>query len=185
MTSNTFQDSFTPVEKHSAEYFGCLIEVWRIKGPIWGAYPWRYAVTHNGKRREYTGVPNYMESKRSALKKAWWRAKWLFDGTYADKYKPEQDIVPPPVSAATGLQIINKSDVSYCATQGDYKFILWVDDEDADGTWFIRLFNMEEGKVFFDGWWQNSIGKSVDEAIEFAESQLEKRLKPLRAMYGT
>ena len=79
-------DNFEPVEEYKTEYFGCEVDVWRIKGPYWGCYPWRYAVTHNGKRREFSGVSNYLETKRSALKKAWWRAKWLDSGEWDRHY---------------------------------------------------------------------------------------------------
>ena len=80
-------DNFDPVETRLAEYFGCKVEVWRIKGPYWGSYPWRYAVTYSGQRREFSGVPNYLETKKAALKKAWWRAKWMHDGSFSERYK--------------------------------------------------------------------------------------------------
>ena len=80
-------DNFEPVETHITEYFGCNIELWRIKGPYWGGYPWRFAITHKGKRIEFTGVPNYCVSKVQAAKRAWWRAKWLNEGTYSARYK--------------------------------------------------------------------------------------------------
>ena len=81
------KDNFEPVETHEAEYFGCKVELWRIKGPYWGSYPWRFAVTHDGTRREFTGVPNYCVSKMQAGKRAWWRAKWLSTGKWGHHYK--------------------------------------------------------------------------------------------------
>ena len=83
-------DNDTPVETHETVYFDCKIEVWRIKGPYWGCAPWRFAVTHEGRRSRYSGVPNYVETKAKALKRAWWRAKWMAEGTYSDRYKPMQ-----------------------------------------------------------------------------------------------
>ena len=79
-------DNYEPVGTHETEYFGCKIEVWRIKGPYWGCAPWRFAVTHKGKKREFIGVPNYVETKAKALKRAWYRAKWLDSGEYHNRY---------------------------------------------------------------------------------------------------
>lgn len=80
-------DNNDPVEEHETKYFDCKVEVWRIKGPYWGCSPWRFAVTHNGKRRVFSGVPNYCVSKVQACKRAWWRAKWLSTGEYSNRYK--------------------------------------------------------------------------------------------------
>ena len=79
-------DDNDTVETHEAEYFGCLVEVWRIKGPFWGAFPWRFAVTHDGKRRIFVGVPNYCRTKRSALRRAWYRAMWLSGKDWDNHY---------------------------------------------------------------------------------------------------
>lgn len=79
-------DNFDPVETHTKEYFGCLVTVWRIKGPYWGCCPWRFSVEHEGVTRSYAGVSNYVETKAKALKRAWYRAKWLADGSYHDRY---------------------------------------------------------------------------------------------------
>jgi hypothetical protein len=79
-------DDFTPVETHHAVYFGCAVEVWRIKGPNWSCSPWRFAVTHDDNRRRYVGVPNYCDTKAQALKRAWYRAKWLADGSHSRRY---------------------------------------------------------------------------------------------------
>lgn len=79
-------DNNDPVETHKTHYFDCGVEVWRIKGPYWGCCPWRYSVTHEGKRRCFSGVPNYLETRRQALKKAWWRAKWLSSGEWDRHY---------------------------------------------------------------------------------------------------
>jgi hypothetical protein len=69
-------------------YFGRTVEVWNILEPN-HPYPWRFAITDAFKGRlMYAGVPNQCESKQSALRRAWWRCKWLSDGTYANRYKP-------------------------------------------------------------------------------------------------
>lgn len=79
-------DNDTRVETHKTEYFGCEIEVWRIKGPYCGSYPWRFAITHEGKQRNYVGMPNSVDTKAKALKRAWYRAKWISTGEYDQKY---------------------------------------------------------------------------------------------------
>lgn len=50
-------------------------------------YPWRYEIiTPTGKHLHFSGVPNQLETRRAALKKAWWRAKWISEGTFEKKY---------------------------------------------------------------------------------------------------
>lgn len=79
-------DNNDPMETHETEYFRCKVKVWRIKGPYWGCAPWRFQVVHEGKTRTFAGVPNYLETKAKALKRAWWRAKWLSTGEYHKRY---------------------------------------------------------------------------------------------------
>ncbi len=81
----TAENNNEAVESHVTVYFDCEVTVWRTSG-LWPSYPWRYAVTYKGKKREFSGVPNYLETKKAALKKAWWRAKWLSDGTFGSRY---------------------------------------------------------------------------------------------------
>jgi len=80
------KDNDTPVETYEKEYFGCKVKVWRIKGPYWGSHPWRFCITHNGKTHNFTGVPNYCISKMQALKRAWWRSRWLDSGEWDKHY---------------------------------------------------------------------------------------------------
>ena len=63
------------------------IEVFRC-AEDWHPYPWRFRIKYAGKTYDYAGIPNQCETKRSASMRARWRAKWLEDGTYHDKYKP-------------------------------------------------------------------------------------------------
>ncbi len=47
-----------------------------------------FSVTEsNGKVHEFAGIRNLCETEKSALKRAWWRAKWISDGTFYDYYK--------------------------------------------------------------------------------------------------
>jgi hypothetical protein len=80
------EDNNDHIETHKTSYFGCDIVVWKIKGPYWRDYPWRFAITHEGSERRYGGSPNFMETKAQALKRAWYRAKWLSTGEYGQKY---------------------------------------------------------------------------------------------------
>ncbi|GEM_PF-3697776 len=50
-------------------------------------YPWRFAITHKGKRHEFCGAPNKCKTPGAALRRAQQRLKWLEDGTYAERYK--------------------------------------------------------------------------------------------------
>jgi hypothetical protein len=63
-----------------------IIEVFR-KAPEWHPYPWGFAVTYRGVRHEFAGLPNQCATKRQASIRARWRAKWLEDGTYAQRYR--------------------------------------------------------------------------------------------------
>ncbi len=81
-----------------------------------------------------------------------------------------------PIYSLNGVEVYDRSETRYEAVAGRYRYILWVDNEDSNGQWFIRLWDEELKQVFFDGWWADSVGKSVDEAIAFAQAQLNKRL---------
>lgn len=50
-------------------------------------YPWRFAVTYRGVRHEFSGIANKCATRRAATMRAWWRAKWLENGTYDQRYR--------------------------------------------------------------------------------------------------
>ena len=50
------------------------------------SYPWRFSIMIEGQRHFYAGLPNKCETKASALKRAWHRAKWLKEGSYHSRY---------------------------------------------------------------------------------------------------
>jgi hypothetical protein len=68
-------------------YFGAEVTVWRIPAD-WHPCPWRYKIRRNGVTHTYAGIPNQLETAKSALRKAWHRCKWMHEGTYDDRYKP-------------------------------------------------------------------------------------------------
>lgn len=74
------------------------------------------------------------------------------------------------------MNVIEKSRDRYKAIQDNFYFILWVDNEDSNGQWFIRVFDENAKAVFFEGWWADSVGKTVDEAISFVERKLNEKL---------
>jgi hypothetical protein len=71
------------LEAETKEYFGCQVTVSRTIDCDW---IWFFDVRHNGILHQFRGLPNKCESKASALKRAWYRAKWLNDGTYNQRY---------------------------------------------------------------------------------------------------
>jgi hypothetical protein len=62
------------------------IEVFK-RGEEGHPYPWMFAVTYDGVRHEFCGIPNQCATKRAATMRARWRAKWLEDGTYNSRYR--------------------------------------------------------------------------------------------------
>ena len=56
------------------------------------AFPWRFKIKHNGTERDFSGMSNYVETKARALKRGWWRAKWLSEGAYFNHYKKREKI---------------------------------------------------------------------------------------------
>lgn len=67
------------------QYGDCKVTVYK---PLetFHPYPWNFEIEYKGKTHKYGGVPNQCATKRSALKRAWWRCKWLQDGTYNKRY---------------------------------------------------------------------------------------------------
>lgn len=66
--------------------FGRQIEVWHT-GEDWHPYPWRFKVQDSkGVWHTFAGIPNQCETKLSAFRRAWHRAKWFADGTMDKRY---------------------------------------------------------------------------------------------------
>ncbi|MEN6536307.1 MAG: hypothetical protein ABFD89_21805 [Bryobacteraceae bacterium] len=61
------------------------IEVFRIP-EAWHPFPWRFAIAYKGTRHVFAGIPNQCATRRAASMRAWWRAKWLEDGTFGRRY---------------------------------------------------------------------------------------------------
>lgn len=67
-------------------YFGREVTATKT-GEDWHPYPWTYTINDNGTLHSYVGLPNKCETPQSALKRAWWRCKWMSEGTYGNRYK--------------------------------------------------------------------------------------------------
>lgn len=66
-------------------YHGCRVVAENVgDDPL----PWMFSVEYDGTTHRYAGIPNKCHSCRSALRRGWWRAKWLNEGTYDQRYQP-------------------------------------------------------------------------------------------------
>ena len=76
------------IEAVTKIYHGCEVTAFRTENTEkwYPAFPWRFSVKHNSTRHSYVGMPNYVETKAKALKRGWYRAMWLNDGTYHNRY---------------------------------------------------------------------------------------------------
>ena len=77
-----------PMRSVVKQYHGCEVTATKV-GAAWHPYPWRFKVKHKGKTHLYAGTPNQCATAASALRRGWWRAKWLDDGTYSKRYMDE------------------------------------------------------------------------------------------------
>lgn len=65
----------------------CVVRTWKRTGYNWVCSPWLFSVQEDGgEERRFVGVPNYCDTRHSALMRGWHRAKWINNGTYGDHY---------------------------------------------------------------------------------------------------
>lgn len=78
------------VEAFETVYFGLKVRAFTTQNTLkfYSSFPWTYEIEHNGKLITFHGIPNMRETKRSALKKAYYRAKWLDEDTFNTHYYP-------------------------------------------------------------------------------------------------
>lgn len=76
------------LESYEFVYFDDIkVKVWKLDTEWYRAIPWRFSVTGpDGKEWKYIGIPNYCSTKQSALMRAWYRAKWINNGTIEERY---------------------------------------------------------------------------------------------------
>lgn len=73
------------VEKTYHGYL-CVAYTTRNSLQYYTAFPWNFAIRDGHGWHRYFGIPNKVETRAKALRRAWHRAKWLHDGTYGDHY---------------------------------------------------------------------------------------------------
>lgn len=75
-----------PRASHCYTFFGVQCEVFTTEF-VWPSYPWLFRVCGtDGNWIRFAGVPNQCETVRSAMMRAWWRCKWIAEGTFDQKY---------------------------------------------------------------------------------------------------
>ncbi len=67
-------------------YFGQKVTAWRSEFAH-PAYPWCLRIEGPGGTWTFGGIPNCCETSRQALRRGWWRAKWISEGTFDNRYK--------------------------------------------------------------------------------------------------
>jgi len=70
------------------EYFGYLVVAYTCTNSIrwYRSFPWNFAIYDEGAWVHFWGIPNKVETRRKALKRGWYRAKWLSNGTWRQHY---------------------------------------------------------------------------------------------------
>ena len=74
---------------HCYTLHGVKCEVWTNENTLkfYKSFPWRFRVWRaDGTVINFAGVPNYCETRRSAMMRAKARCKWIADGTYDQRY---------------------------------------------------------------------------------------------------
>lgn len=68
-------------------FFDGYIVTVRHNGLDWHPYPWTFKVTRpDGVTHCFAGIPNQVETPHAALMRGWWRAKWMSEGTFRQRY---------------------------------------------------------------------------------------------------
>lgn len=76
------------VQSFDYTFHGIKCQVFTTSASI-DAYPdcpWRFRIEKNDGWIGFGGIPNYCESKRSAMMRAKSRCKWIAEGTFDQKY---------------------------------------------------------------------------------------------------
>ncbi len=67
-------------------FFGVECEVYTTPY-VWPSYPWLFRVRGNdGNWINFAGMPNQCATVRSAMMRAYYRCKWIADGTFDSRY---------------------------------------------------------------------------------------------------
>lgn len=72
---------------HRYKFFNINCEVYTTPYS-YQSYPWSFRIQDsNGKWIEFAGLPNKCATVRSAMMRAWYRCKWIAEGTFDERYK--------------------------------------------------------------------------------------------------
>lgn len=61
------------------------ITIYRVN-QSWHPYPWRFKIEHDGTTHQFIGLQNQCETRELAQIKAGFRALWLEDGSFHERY---------------------------------------------------------------------------------------------------
>jgi hypothetical protein len=68
--------------------FGITVRTWKRSGTYWSCSPWLFSIQPpGGQEKTFAGVPNYCDTRRSALVRGVYRAKWLATGVWNKHYR--------------------------------------------------------------------------------------------------
>lgn len=76
-------------QTYEYSFHGAKCEVFTTDDSLWfySCCPWRFRIQTNSGWIGFGGMPNYCETKRSAMMRARARCKWIADGTFDNRYK--------------------------------------------------------------------------------------------------
>lgn len=77
------------VELHCYTFHGFHCEVFTTENTLkyYPAMPWRFLINRGaGRVIRFIGIPNYCETRRSAIMRAMHRCRWIANGTFDCKY---------------------------------------------------------------------------------------------------
>lgn len=71
------------------KYFGYMVVAFTTENSLkyYSLFPWNFAIQKGKGWIYFIGIPNQVETRSKALRRAWYRAKWLKDGTWNNHYK--------------------------------------------------------------------------------------------------
>lgn len=68
--------------------FGITVRTWRRSDNNWASDPWLFSIQPAGlPERTFAGVPNYCSSRKVALTRGVYRAKWWATGVWSKHYQ--------------------------------------------------------------------------------------------------
>lgn len=70
------------------KYFGWDVVIYFDERWAGNPFPWMFGIqSKKDGRITFLGIPNKCETRRQALRRAWWRCKWKHEGTWSKHYE--------------------------------------------------------------------------------------------------